>query len=296
MYKDLLYQVENYRKKLQQELSTGDENILEDFFKEGIAPALKHLKTSAGEIGEAVQDYEKQLDPGLGMVYKKRKDYDLSVKRVNEYISAYLDKVEPAAQNMFPHYFEKYHSDGVEHNLYIGQSMVTNKKFQQGYLQNLRLWQLLVTCEIENEFYRIRPNLKTAFQICSLILVYSQPLSIRFRMEEKKFDVNGAYNAHYEIIKNRIGKSIVKESGERLTQPGKIAIIYSYDKEAKEYLNYLRYLQSIRYITDEIEWLTIKDLQGVTGLKALRITVLYHQDREGQESKAVAFLKGINLP
>ena len=121
----------------------------------------------------------------LGLIYKKRKDYEQSVKLINENISAYLDKTQQAAQGMFPHYFEKYKSDGVEHNLYIGQSLVNNQKFHQLYLQNLRLWQLMITCEVENEIHRLKPNLKTKLDICSLILVHSQPLSIRFRMEEK---------------------------------------------------------------------------------------------------------------
>ena len=58
-------------------------------------------------------------------------------------------------------------------------------------------------------------------------------------MEEKKFDVDGAYNARYEIIKKRIDKATIKDSSERLTQPGKIAIIYSHEKEVKEYMNYI---------------------------------------------------------
>ncbi|MEO9021197.1 MAG: hypothetical protein ABI237_14360 [Ginsengibacter sp.] len=295
LYRDLHYRVENYIQQLQQKLSAGDENVLEEFLKEEISPAFKHLNGLGGDIPEAIEDYKKQLDPVLGMVYKKRKDYDQSVKILNDHISGYFDKAELAAQNMFPHYFERYQSDGVEHNLYIGQSMVNNKKFHQLYLQNLRLWQLIITCEVENEIYRIKPDIKSKLDICSLILVHSQPLAIRFRMEEKKFDVDGPFNAQYEIIKKRIGKAIVRETNERLTQPGKIAIIYFNDKEAKEYINYIHYLQSINYISSEIEWFTLKDLQGATGLKALRISVLYSKSRETKESKAVELLKKINL-
>lgn len=295
VYKDLRFRVEKYIQKLHQELSAGDENVLDEFLKQEIFPVFKHLDGFGGEIHAAIQDYERQLDPDLGIIYKRRKNYDRSVKILNDHISGYLDKVELAAQNMFPHYFEKYQSDGVEHNLYIGQSMVNNKKFHPLYLQNLRLWQLMVTCEVENEIYRIRSTLKSKLQISSLVLVYGQPLSIKFRMEEKKFDVDGAYNAHYEIIKKRIDKAVVMETGERLTQPGKIAIIYSYDKEAKEYLNYIHYLQSINYISDEIEWLKLKEMQGITGLKALRISVLYRKGDELKESKAVELLNEINL-
>ncbi len=294
VYKDLRYRVDKYIKQLGQELSAGDENVVLEFLKKEIYPVFNYLHSQNTEIHEALQHYENQLDPLLGLLYKKRKNYDESVKLINDNISAYLDKTQQAAQNMFPHYFEKYKSDGVEHNLYIGQSMVNNKKFNQLYLQNLRLWQLMIICEVENEINRLKPQLKTQLDVCSLILVHSQPLSIRFRMEEKKFDVDGAYNARYEIVKKRIDKASIKESGERLTQAGKIAIIYSNEGEAKEYMNYLQYLQFINYIGPEIESLTIKDLQGMTGLKALRVSILYNKIDGIKESKAVKLVKEIS--
>jgi hypothetical protein len=294
VYKDLQFRMGNYIDQLKLELSAGDENKVMEFLKEEIYPVFDHFHTLNSEIHEAVLDYEKKLDPALGLLYKRRKNYEQSVKLINENISGYLDKAQQAAQSMFPHYFEMYKTDGVEHNLYIGQSMVKNQVFHPLYLQNLRLWQLLVICEIENVVRNTRPQLATKLDICSLILVQSNPLSIRFRMEEKKFDVDGTYNIRYEIIKKRIDKASVKETNERLTQPGKIAIVYSQDKEAKEYLNYFRYLQSINYIGPDIEWLNLKDMQGVTGLKALRIDVVYNQKFPGiKESKAVQILEEI---
>jgi len=295
VYKDLRYRVDNYIQQLQKELSAGDENVVQEFLREEIYPVFSHLHSMNDEIHQALLHYENQIDPSISMLYKKRKDYELTVKLINDTISDYFDKAQVAAQNMFPHYFEKYKSDGVEHNLYIGQSMVNNKNFHQLYLQNLRLWQLMVTCEIENEIRRLKPVMKCKMEICSLILVHSQPLSIRFRMEEKRFDVDGAYNARYEIIKKRIDKAIVKETGERLTQPGKIAIIYSHEKEAKEYINYIHYLQFINFISSDIEWLTLKDLQGITGLKALRVSILYNKASDGiNDSKAIELLKEIS--
>ncbi len=294
VYKDLRFRVDKYIQQLGQELTAGDENIVLDFLQKEIYPVFNHLHSLNTEIHEALQHYENQLDSSLGLLYKKRKDYDQSVRLINEKISEYFDRTQQAAQNMFPHYFEKYKSDGVEHNLYIGQSMVKHKKFHQLYLQNLRLWQLIAICEIENEIYRLKPQLKTKMDVCSLILVHSQPLSIRFRMEEKKFDVDGAYNARYEIIKKRIDKATVKGSGERLTQPGKIAIVYSNEYEAKEYLNYIQYLQFINCITSDVEWLTLKDLQGMTGLKALRVSISYNKSSAVKESK-MKFLEELKI-
>jgi hypothetical protein len=296
IYKELQFRIDRYIEKLEEGLAAGDENQVLEFLKAEIYPVFNHLHTLSHELHEALLDYEKRLDPALGMVYKQRKDYEQSVKLINDKVSDYLDKTQQAAQKMFPHYFEKYKTDGVEHNLYIGQSMVNNKTFHSLYLQNLRLWQLLVICETENAVRHLTSNLKTKLEICSLILVHSNPLAIRFRMEEKKFDVDGAYNIRYEIMKKRIDKALVRETNERLTQPGKIAIVYSQDKEAKEYLNYLHYLQSINYIGPEVDRLALKDMQGVTGLKALRVEVVYQKYFGGtvKESKAVELLERVN--
>jgi hypothetical protein len=60
-------------------------------------------------------------------------------------------------------------------------------------------------------------------------------------------------------------------------------------------MNYLRYLQNINYIGPEVESLTLKDLQGVTGLKALRVEVVYQQSFNGvKDSKAIEVLERVN--
>jgi hypothetical protein len=93
-------------------------------------------------------------------------------------------------------------------------------------------------------------------------------------MDEKQFEVDGAYNARYAIIKKRIDKSLVKGTNERLTQPGKIAIVYSQENVVQEYLDYIKYLQA-EDLLGEIEMLEIGDLQGISGLKAIRVEIVY---------------------
>src|SRR5439155_16305672 len=86
------------------------------------------------------------------------------------------------------------------------------------------------------------------------------PIAIRFRFDEKRFDIDGAYNMHYEIVKKRIDKALVKGSDERLTQPGTIAIVYSQPREAQEYRDYIAYLQAAGELTEEVEALVLEDL------------------------------------
>jgi hypothetical protein len=188
---------------------------------------------------------------------------------------------------MFPHFFEKYKTDGVEHNIYVGDSLSEKLKFDEVYLRNLRLWQLMVTAEIARKTAYMIPELPLPLETTHLILVHSAPLSIRFRMDEKKFDVDGAYNIRYEIIKKRIDKSFVKDSDERITQPGKIAIIYSQEKDAAEYLQYIEYLKSKDLLTGETERLELEELQGVSGLKAIRIAVKIQESSIMKEIKDI---------
>ena len=63
---------------------------------------------------------------------------------------------------------------------------------------------------------------------------------------------------------------------------------------ANEYKHYLEYLQSINYITDEIEFLDLEELPGASGLKALRVEIVYDEDRAEISSQAEELLKSSN--
>lgn len=137
----------------------------------------------------------------------------------------------------------------------------------------MRLRQLISACEITRKIHDLKPRLEEPLLITQLILVYSTPINIRFRMEEKQFDVDGVYNVRYEIMKKRIDKAVVKETEERVTQPGYISVIYSMEKELIEYSRYIEFLQAHGYIKSDPEHLQLGELQGVQGLKAIRLEV-----------------------
>jgi len=276
IYNQLKYKLDTSIAQMEKGLRAGDEVEVLEFLKKDIYPIFRYFRTLDKEINEAVVAYKQALDEDLGVIYNKREEYEQSVRLINSSISDYLEIAQVKAQEMFPHYFEKYKTDGVEHNIYIGQSIVNQETFNELHLQNLRLWQLMTICEIENLMeFEIKPKLKIPLSIASLVLVHHTPITIKFRQEEKRFDVEGAYNIRYEIMKKRIDKATIKGTSERLTQTGKIAIIYSQDKESREYRQYIEYLQSIKYITENVEWVDLGDLQGVSGLKAIRVEVIY---------------------
>ncbi|MEO1626732.1 MAG: GAF domain-containing protein, partial [Bacteroidota bacterium] len=282
IYDNLRYRIENCIQEIQVGLKAGDEVGILEFLKAEIYPVFKHISSLTDVTAAAVQKYKENIDPVLGILYKRRKEYEDTVSLINERIGSYVEEQQVLAQEMFPHYFEKYKTDGVEHHIYVGKALVKNKEFAPVYLQNLRLWQLLVTCGIEQLMYELKPSMNIPLDIASLILVHSSPLAIRFRMDEKQFDVDGAYNIRYAIIKKRIDKAHIKGTNQRLTIPGKIAIVYSQDKDAIEYRRYLEYLQSIGKIGPVIEDLELEELQGASGLRALRVDVAYEDVSNGE--------------
>ena len=276
IYEELMFRLEGHLEEVGKGLDAGDEIGILDFLKREIYPVFNHAKKLDASVEEAVTIYMDRLDTSLNVVYEHRKAYEESVTILNEKLADYLDKKQEEAQAMFPHYFERYKTDGVEYNMYIGQSLVKGKEFNDIYLYNLRLWQLQIMCEMENIAFKLKETLENKLQIASLILVHSNAMAIKFRMDEKQFDVDGAYNIRYEIIKKRIDKAHIKNTDERLTVPGKIAIVYSQDKDAVEYMKYINYLQSKNFL-GQVEQLELEDLQGVSGLKALRAEVIYQE-------------------
>jgi len=277
IYKELMFRIEEYLNSVRKGLKSGDETTILSFFKREIYPVFEHIKTLNPQLSELVSTYTNRLDDDLQVVYEKRKEYEDSVTILNDSLSRYIDKKQEEVQKMFPHYFERYKTDGVEYNMYIGQSLVKDKTYNDVYLHNLQLWQLQLMCEMENVAMKATEKMMHELRVASLILIHSNPLAIKFRMDEKQFDVDGAYNIRYEIIKKRIDKAHIKGTTERLTVPNKIAIVYSQDKDAKEYKKYIKYLQSKNKL-GKIEELELEDLQGVSGLKAIRVEVIYDKD------------------
>jgi hypothetical protein len=192
---------------------------------------------------------------------------------INKKLATILDQKQVEAQNIYPHYYERFKTDGVEHNLYIGASIAPNKNFDLLYLYNLRLWQLQTLCEMELEHHKLKHSLPYELDVTSLILVFSSPISIRFRMDEKRFDVDGTYNARYEVVKKRIDKANIKGTKERITEKEKITIVYSHNNEETEYLNYIKFLQFKNILEPTIEQFEVEELQGVSGLRAIRVKV-----------------------
>lgn len=254
-------------------LSTDTEQVMLDQFTMDVHPILENFRKNNKDslVLADINAYFDRINLGIGGFYEARRDYDNSITLINKKLVTILDEKQLEAQEYFPHYYERYKTDGIEHNMYIGASIAPDKNFELYYLKNLRLWQLQVMCEMESQFRVLQPELPHQLEVTSLILVFATPISIRFKMDEKQFDIDGSYNVRYEIAKKRIDKAKIKGSTERITQKGKLVIVYSHLYEETEYLGYINLLQHKGLLQDDIEKFDVEDLQGLIGLKAIRV-------------------------
>jgi hypothetical protein len=134
IYSELMYRVSTFLKDVKEDLNAGDEINILDFLQREIYPVFNHVKEINATLSKKVALYMTRLDKDLNVVYEKRKEYEKSVNLINEKLSKFIDKRQKDAQEMFPHYFERYKTDGVEFNMYIGQSIANKKPFDALYL------------------------------------------------------------------------------------------------------------------------------------------------------------------
>ena len=244
---------QNFRESIETSMQAEDEVRISEFFENEVGPVLQHLQKGNPKAAEIVGNYCSIVKDGKSYLYRYRNEYEATLASINEAVLHYLDKEEDVLQQSYPHYFEKYRTDGVEYNIYIGQSIAPGNPFDLLYLKNIRLWQLKSMAEIARITHRLLPSLSVPLQTTQLLLIHSQPISISFRRDERRFDVEGSYNIRYEVMKKRLDKVRVKDSQERLTQPGKIAMVYSNPKEAQEYQEYIQFLQSKKILNPGME-------------------------------------------
>lgn len=266
------FELETFFNEVISQLKADTEQQIQRYIEMEIHPILKNESSTAENIA-LINDYFAKIDSNIGNYYKERQKFDATLTSINKKLSIVLDAKQKEAQAIFPHYFERFITDGVEHNMYIGSSIAPQSNFNLTYLYNMRLWQLQVLAEMEKEHYALKDSLPYPLEVTSLILVFSSPITIRFRMDEKRFDVDGSYNARYEVVKKRIDKALQKGTDKRITEQGKITIVYSHADEEKEYKKYIEYLQFQKILEPTVEFLEVEDLQGVSGLKAIRVKV-----------------------
>jgi len=259
-------------------LTTNDEITIRHFLEEDVRFFLNEFHREQPAWRPVLARYFQATDEKSGIAFQNRRRLENSMQLINACVQQDLNGFQKELQKIYPNYFESFRTDGIEYDVYLGQSVAPDVMFNRTFLQEYRMLQLAFMANVVRLTNSLKGQLKIPLQTTQLIFVHESTIDINFRKEEKRFDVEGSYNIRYQILKKRIDKALVKGTAERLTQPGKIAIVYTSDASADEYAHYLSKLQAEKVLEGDVEYLDIEELQGVSGLKALRVTVLVEDE------------------
>jgi hypothetical protein len=296
---ELISEIEKRLLEIKSSFSTGDELTVTEFIRKEVNPVMLHLQKQYPHLFSSSAIFTEIVCSESGICNRHRLAYEKALLLVNRCIVDCLDEEEANLQRLYPCFFEKNRTDGVEYNIYTGSSISPGLPFDPLYLDNLQLRQLLWTCRIALQLDTLQPQLQTIFEavesrvaatdqkgahtvhvlkIAPLILAYGNPVTLKFSVDEKRLDVDGSYNVRYELLKKRIDKAVILGTGERLTKPDHIALVYAHDQQAIAYMRHINYLVNKGFIEAEFEQLNIEPLQGVEGLKAIRAKLKNNTD------------------
>ena len=263
---------------LQNPINASEEVLINEFLENEVGETLTQFRKQNPETGEVVDRFLEMISQDSeGTAFTQRNRLENAMQSINSCINSYFEKAQRDLQKIYPSYFEKFRTDGVEYDIYVGQAIAPKKPFEANCMRQMRLWQLTSMVDIARQTHTLLDHLPAALETTQLIFIHSMAIDICFRNDERRFDVEGAYNIRYEVIKKRIDKVMLRDGSERLTQPGKIAIVYFTDAEANEQLGYIKQLQTKNLLLPQIESLELEELQGVVGLRALRVGVNFEE-------------------
>lgn len=264
---------ENWQKMIHEPLTTQQEVRLNEFFNLDVQNELENLLHSEPEKAEILIPYFQSIDEENGIAFEHRRQLEVAIKKLNSTVNNFYENAAEELQKIFPCYFEKFRTDGVEYDIYVGQSISPHTAFLKTHLLEMKRWQLESMIKVVHLVQDLVLEMDFPLQTTQLLFVHPQTIDITFRKDERRFDVEGAYNIRYHIIKKRIDKVLILDSQERLTQPGKIALIYFDERDAMEYKEFIKEFQDKNILLNDLEELDLEALQGVDGLKALRVGV-----------------------
>lgn len=264
--------VRQWQKLINLNVTLEQEADLRDFLEDCIQLIGKLRRKGALPVEEA-RLFEQKMRDETSDFHLASWSFEQSMQKLNEAIKVSLESAETELQAEIPHYFEKFMTDGWEFNLYAGESIAPWRKFGPGEVEAIRRWQLNAMIEMARTAGALAPQLPYPLNTTQLILAHGNKVDISYRGDERRFDVAGASSIRYEVIKKRIDKVRLRNSKERLTQPGTIAVVYVHSRDGEHYRKHLEQLVAEGKLLPGIRKLDLEDLQGISGLKAFRARI-----------------------
>ncbi|NET59579.1 MAG: GAF domain-containing protein [Symploca sp. SIO2E6] len=262
----------DYIEKLKVGVKVEAEITALKILREQLEVYLDYFATCGAQAQNAVEAYRQSCNNSQGSVYVARDRYDQTISQINSLLKATWERWQVRMQQIIPHYCDIECTDGLDHMIYVGESIDSN--FSLYHLRSLRYEQLRAICDCARTIFHQKTSESNQLAVTHLVLVQDFTIDISHdESTEKLFDVRGTKDIRYEIVKKRVDKAMDKETHTRITQPGMLTVVYSTQDEWREYQQYLHYLAREGWVDSKITSGTIEPLQGITGLKFARVQI-----------------------
>ncbi|MGE8378656.1 MAG: GAF domain-containing protein [Sphingobacterium sp.] len=252
-----------------------DESMVKiiEFFRKDVQPFLDEARRQFPTKLAIIEHYARHFFTNRDTGEFYRNEFETSLRQVNHIISKELNHFNSFIQGNYPSYFQKFRTDGIEYDIYVGESITPQQLFSYEFINVFRRQQIISMARIALKAHHVKGDLPLALETTQLIFINPHSIDISFREDERRFDVEGSLNIRYEIIKKRIDKIRIKRTKERLTQTNKIAIVYLSDEILEDLNLSIQAIYDMGIIESTVEHLKLEDVQGIVGLKAIRLTV-----------------------
>lgn len=252
-----------------------DESMVKiiEFFRKDVQPFIEAARREFSTKHAIIEHYAKHFFTNRETGEFYRNEFETSLWKINQIISKELNHFNSFIQGNYPSYFQKFRTDGIEYDIYIGESITPQQTFSKEFINIFRRQQIISMARIALKAHHAKQDLPIPLETTQLIFINPHSIDISFREDERRFDVEGSLNIRYEIIKKRIDKIRVKRTKERLTQVNKIAIVYLSDEVLEDLNLSIQAIYDMGIIESTIDHLKLEDVQGIVGLKAIRLTV-----------------------
>ncbi|MGB3203053.1 MAG: GAF domain-containing protein [Nodosilinea sp.] len=257
---------------LEEGVTVDSEVTLLRYLQREVEGHFSYFAQHSPEADGAIAQYRAAIDANHGCVYAARALYDETIGHINGLLRDTWNQWQESMQAITAHYCDLEATDGIDHMIYTGQAI--DPSFTEFQLKSLRYEQLRAVCDCARRGFALKAAYNTDMTITHLVLVQAFTVDIvHDETTERLFDVRGTRDTRYEIVKKRIDKACDAETGDRITQPGMLTVVYSTSEEWQEYECYMRYLNREGIVDSVIEKGTVEPLQGVNGLKFARVQV-----------------------
>ena len=122
------------------------------FIESEVNPLLNYYKQNFPQVSKSIMRYYDTIDPQTGSSGKNRRAIEKSMNIINNSINNQIEAFGSRLQRFYPSYFDSFRTDGVEYDIYLGQSIAPYKTFDDHYLHEYRLLQLISMAEIARTY------------------------------------------------------------------------------------------------------------------------------------------------